>query len=100
VEGSPIPHALVVLHPIEGSSEAPKPRGTTDPEGRFQLTTYDTNDGAPEGQFVVTVEQWIRDDPNLPPTNHLPPSFAKTESSGIRILIAKGDNALEPIQIR
>lgn len=99
-DGSPIPHVLVVLHPVDHSLDSPKPRGTTDAEGRYQLTTYDTNDGAPEGQFAVTVEQWIRDNPNLPPSNHLPQSFSKTESSGIRILIAKGENALEPIQIR
>jgi len=99
-DGTPVSHALVVLHPLENTASAPRSRGTTDSEGQFQLTTYDTHDGAPAGQFAVTVEQWIRDDPNLPPRNHLPISFAKTESSGIRISIAPTENQLGPIQIR
>lgn len=99
-DGSPVPHALVVLHPEDQASTVPKPRGTTDDQGRFQLSTYATNDGAPEGNFVVTLEQWYRDDPNDAPKNHLPPTLGKVESSGIRVAISKGENTLEPIQIR
>ncbi len=99
-EGVPVPHALIVLHAIEGQAESPRPRGTTDAEGRFQLTTYDTHDGAPAGEFVVTIEQWIRDNPNQPAKNHLPENLAKRDASGIRLSIAKGANVLEPILVR
>lgn len=99
-DGQPVPHALLVLHPVNDGATAPKPRATTDLEGKFQLTTYDTGDGAPEGNFIVTVEQWIRDDPNEPPKNHLPPALSKKDSSDIRIAISKSENALEPIRLR
>ena len=99
-DGKAVASALIVLHPVDGTSKAPKPRATTDGEGRFQLTTYDTGDGAPDGEFIVTVEQWFRDDPNEAPTNHLPPALGKPDSSGIRITIAKSENALEPIRLR
>jgi hypothetical protein len=98
-DGKAVAGALIVLHPVDSNSVAPRPRATTDGEGRFQLTTYDTGDGAPEGQFIVTVEQWFRDDPNEAPTNHLPPDLGKPDSSGIRISIAKSENTLEPIRL-
>lgn len=99
-DGGAVASALIVLHPVDAKHTAPKPRATTDAEGRFQLTTYDTGDGAPEGDFIVTVEQWYRDDPNEAPTNHLPPALGKPDSSGIRISIAKSENTLEPIRLR
>jgi hypothetical protein len=88
------------LHSIDGDATAPKPRATTDLEGKFQLTTYDTADGAPEGSFVVTVEQWLRVDPNEPPKNLLPQALSNKESSGIRVAISKSENTLEPIRLR
>ncbi|MEI8210620.1 MAG: hypothetical protein WCI02_00585 [Planctomycetota bacterium] len=99
-DGSPVPHALVVLHPIGGSTEAPKSRGTTDEQGIFQLSTYDTSDGAPVGQFSVTIEQWIRDDPNKPPKNHLPPALSRAETSGFQVSITSGVNQINPFEIR
>jgi hypothetical protein len=99
-EGKAVANALLVLHPVDAKTTAPKPRATTDGEGRFQLTTYDTGDGAPDGEFIVTVEQWFRDDPNEAPTNHLPPALGRPDSSSIRISIAKTENSLEPIRLR
>lgn len=99
-DGSPVPHALVVLHPQSGLDTVPKPRGTTDEAGNFSLSTYETADGAPSGEFAVTIEQWIRDDPNNPPKNHLPPGLSKVESSGLKVSIAAGENQLQPFEIR
>ena len=96
----PIANALVVLHPVDASSTAPKPRATTDGDGRFELTTYETGDGAPEGDFVVTVEQWLRDDPNEAPKNKLPGAWSRPDSSSIRVAITKSTNDLPPIRLR
>jgi hypothetical protein len=96
----PIANALVVLHPVDINSEAPKSRATTDADGKFQLTTYITGDGAPEGDFIVTVEQWLRDDPNEAPSNKIPGTWSRPESSQIRIAILKSANQLAPIRLR
>jgi hypothetical protein len=32
------------------------PQAVTDKNGEFQITSYLTNDGAPEGEYVVTIE--------------------------------------------
>ena len=96
----PIANALVVLHPVDINSKAPKSRATTDADGKFQLTTYDTGDGAPEGDFIVTVEQWLGDDPNEAPTNKLPGTWSRPESSTLRIAITKATKELDPIRLR
>ena len=52
-KGAPLPNATVTFMP-EGS--APRnPYGTTDKDGNFQLTSYDTNDGAVPGDYMVTI---------------------------------------------
>ncbi len=55
-EGKPIDEAQVVFHPLDATA-APenRPLGITDDQGRFRLTTFDANDGAPIGAYKVTV---------------------------------------------
>src|SRR5437764_3720406 len=59
-EGQVPEGALVVLHPKNASSPtALRPTAHVQPDGTFQLTTYETGDGAPVGDYVVTVS-WQR----------------------------------------
>jgi hypothetical protein len=51
----PVAGAVVAFHPVGGDADAPRPYGTVDDNGKFQLTTYQPNDGAPVGEYVVTV---------------------------------------------
>jgi hypothetical protein len=55
--GKPAEGVLVIFHPVGDEDDDPnKPRGYTDAEGYFSLTTYEQGDGAPEGNYAVTVE--------------------------------------------
>ena len=57
LDGKPLAEAMVVLHPLTGSVVGgQKPIGFTDQDGRFVLTTYQSGDGAPPGEYAVTVE--------------------------------------------
>jgi hypothetical protein len=59
IDGNPAdPGVLVYLHPqYEEQDRMPiHPKGETDATGAFQVTTYSTHDGAPEGAHLVTVE--------------------------------------------
>lgn len=49
---------LVSLHPqfTETDRMPIHPSGATDATGNFTIMTYNANDGAPEGEYVVTVE--------------------------------------------
>lgn len=69
VDGTPAPAGVVVsLHPqfTETDRLPIHPRGATDDAGRFKITTYNTDDGAPEGEYVVTVEWLQRSGPMSP----------------------------------
>ena len=56
-DNKPVSGASVTFIPLDVSvAEKLRPQGVTDDEGAFTLTTYESNDGAPEGQYVVTIE--------------------------------------------
>ena len=56
VNGKPAGGAMVSLH-AAGKPElgVVTPHGVTDETGKFSLTTYQPDDGAPEGKYQVTV---------------------------------------------
>lgn len=63
-QGRPAAGALVVLHPIGAGFErrewtAGFPRGRAAEDGSFRLTTYEQDDGAPRGKYVLLVS-WSR----------------------------------------
>jgi hypothetical protein len=102
--GQPAVGAFVALHPKDGvGSGVPSPRATVRPDGKFSFTTYDGDDGAPAGEYVLTV-QWykpVRQGNDLVGgPNILPRKYAAASTSDLRIHIAAGENHLEPIQLR
>ncbi|MGA2619741.1 MAG: hypothetical protein ABSF26_19185 [Thermoguttaceae bacterium] len=56
VAGRPAANAEVVLYPIQGQGlSAVRPHATVEADGSYHLTTFATRDGAPAGNFAVTV---------------------------------------------
>jgi hypothetical protein len=54
--------AFVVFHPVGAATEeALRPYGYVQKDGSFSLTTYKKDDGAPEGEYGVTIV-WQRSD--------------------------------------
>jgi hypothetical protein len=51
--GKPATGALVFFHPRATQEE--KPVGKVNEQGEFQLTTYTEKDGAPAGEYVLTL---------------------------------------------
>jgi hypothetical protein len=96
----PVAHAQVVFHPLNGAADAPKPRGRTDANGEFKLTTYDGNDGAPAGQYKVSVELWKTTSADAGPSNHLPAKFADPEKSGLTATVNAGPTKLQPFVLK
>ncbi|MEZ6057260.1 MAG: hypothetical protein R3C01_11205 [Planctomycetaceae bacterium] len=53
--GTPVAHADVVFHP-QGTGDIGKAAsGKTDATGKFELSTFDANDGAVVGKHKVTI---------------------------------------------
>ena len=98
-EGRATPQAYVVFHPVDGDPEAPRPQAYVDRDGSFQLSTYHFGDGAPAGDYIVTVE-WrtfapvrnVQEGDSLPTINRLPTRYASTRTSGLRVRVGPTTN--------
>ena len=100
INGKPAEHATVVLHPVGGGSDDVKARGKVAADGSFKLTTYDADDGAPAGDYRVTVELYLAGRPDEGPSNRLPAKFSKPETSGLTATVASGPTELKPIELK
>jgi hypothetical protein len=103
-QGKPAAGANVVLHPK--SESIPKnvvPSATVKDDGTFQITTYQSGDGAPPGDYTATIEwhKMITDEggsgrgPNV-----LPPQYADAKSSPVSVTVKEGSNDIPPIEIK
>jgi hypothetical protein len=104
VQGEPPQGALLVFHPEQrGGEEALRPTAKVKEDGSFQLTTYDGDDGAPAGDYIVTV-QWNKlvkkgSDYSAGP-NVVPPAYAKPETSPWKVNVAESGKVLESMDIK
>lgn len=58
VDGNPVKDIWVTLHPVGKTGESLLPKAQTDDEGNFKITSYINGDGAPPGEYKITVE-WL-----------------------------------------
>jgi hypothetical protein len=101
VNGRPLPNAQVVLR--SDNPDVPVAQGQTDAEGKFSLTTFNKHDGAPEGDFRVTVAYYRHVQVNgdlLPGPNVLPTKYSDPARTELRVSVRKGDNHLPPITLQ
>jgi predicted small lipoprotein YifL len=105
IRGQPVAGADLWF--FESDGRAPgmaRPYATTDADGRFRLSTYGMNDGAPAGEYRVAVS-WKGPLRGIPPDQRdampelLPPRFSDASTSGIRVQIEPEENTLAPIDL-
>lgn len=101
-QGRPAANAFVIFHPKSPQGDVPSPRSVADAEGRFAVTTYDHADGAPEGEYVVTVElkKLVQKDGEAKAgPNVLPPKYQSKGTSTLLVRVAKGAGEI-PLEIK
>jgi hypothetical protein len=105
LDGRPAPRAIVTFHPA-GAGEELRPSAQTDDQGYFTLTSYGGGDGAPAGDYAVTVT-WFRSFAGRNPAegdestrNVLPPRYASPATSQLRATVSQGPNELPAFQVR
>lgn len=106
-EGRPIPGAIVTLHPVSqaANEQATKsslvvtPFGIVDQDGSFQLTTRAPADGAPEGEYHVTVSWPTKGGDSDNTYEQLPPKYQVAQSSGLKLRVSSGQRELEPLTL-
>jgi hypothetical protein len=99
VDGKPAAAATVTLHPVNPTTELRdvRPTGQTDAEGNFKLTTFAQGDGAPAGEYRVTVA-WYQpaakrgsDGDDQPPRPLLPANYTNPKDTPLRATVKPGD---------
>jgi hypothetical protein len=100
--GQPAANALVVFHPLTTDEKDPiRPRGQVQPDGTFTLSTYQSGDGAPAGDYRVTVELWLSSaNADEGPSNRLPAKYANPQTSGLTARVEAGPTDLQPFQLK
>lgn len=103
LKGEPTHGAILALHPKTPlPAGVPSPRANVGKDGSFAVSTYDSGDGAPEGEYVVTVT-WYKlikngEDSKIGP-NVIPPKYGDPNTSDLIVKIAAGENAIPAIQL-
>ena len=97
--GAPVADATVIFYPETALPDGiHNPIGITDASGRFNLTTLQQNDGAPAGEYRVTIElrakrlageEHVRDGPHL-----LPEKYARPSTTPFRASVKPEANAI------
>lgn len=107
-QGKPLAGVMVVFYPADASAKAPSASGVTDSEGWFSLTTYDPDDGAPEGDYFVGASQApsavrrqspIKKDKSADP-DPLKGRYKDPKKSGLRQHVDKGNNEVDNIVLQ
>lgn len=102
-KGQQMPGALVAFHPKTPLGDGvPTPRASIAKDGTFAVSTYDGNDGAPAGEYVLTF-QWYKLLKNggdvVAGPNVIPPKLGNPATSTATVTIVEGENNLPPIKL-
>ena len=106
-KNQPLEGAVVTFHPKGGDKfKADRPYGMTKEDGTFTLTTG-KEEGAPAGEYVVTLICPERVAPKKAFSTELPESqdrfkgaYADPATSTFKVEIKQGMNQLEPFQLK
>ncbi len=103
VGGVPAKDALVYFWPegIGSGVDAYCPHAEVDENGNFSLSTYEDGDGAPAGNYVVTVE-WpgpLNVITNQREGDKLNGRFSDAKTSKLRAKVEERPNELEPFRL-
>lgn len=99
VDGKPAVGAFVLFIPAQEpvGTPDPRPRATVNEDGSFTLSTYGTDDGAPAGEYLVTVT-WSpegRDD-----EDKLQGRYQNPARSGLKATVKDGPNEIPAFKLK
>ena len=89
VKGQPAYGAYIVFHPADsvGMTKGNKPFARVAQDGTFTITTYNSNDGAPIGDFNVTITWPEEPESRGPSPDRLKGRYETPEKSGLNVHI-------------
>jgi len=103
VKGQALADVMIALHPLdEAKYKTERPVAYTDKEGNFKLTTYSHGDGAPEGEYKLTVMMRPNDgEGGDQPTSKkkIDWKYARPNTTPLKATVKPGDNVLETVNV-
>lgn len=78
------------------------PSTLTDDDGAFRLTTFESGDGAPAGDYTVTViaTYLVKGGQDIPVADLLNGRYADPTQSRLKVTVKEGENALPPFDLK
>jgi len=99
VGDKPARKAFVVFHPAGAEDPAAlRPYGHAGNDGSFQLTTFAPDDGAPAGEYQVSVV-WLADVGGEDPPDQLKGRYRNPQTSKLKVTIREQQNELTPFKL-
>jgi hypothetical protein len=97
-EGEPMAGAMLTFHPLDDKDpRAIRSQATVDAEGNYQLTTYFTGDGAPAGDYAITIywpdrpaanpDEPVEEEVDKLPPDRLAKSFTNPKTTVLRVKV-------------
>lgn len=83
-QGAPLPNAQVTFYPEGGERPA---AGTTDANGAYSLTTFNSNDGAVPGGHTVTVTAYDSSFEGASLTSLIPERYGDSLTSPLQVTV-------------
>ena len=103
VDGKPAPGVQVAFRPLNKPADLDvNPTATTGKDGSFKLTTRAKDDGAPAGDYKVTLTWTIQDGPNEDPRlrKMLPDSYSGPESTPLKATVQAVPTELAAFELK
>lgn len=109
LDGKPVAGATIVFHPIDATNFKwnERPQAKTDDQGRFTLTTYKVDDGAPAGEYRVAIASLDAGaDDGSDQQKHtrgalrLPRNYWSHETSGLTAKVDQQATILAPFELK
>lgn len=101
INGEPATDAVVELHSVskKPDSRNSRPWGLVQADGSYTLTTYAKADGAPPGEYALTL-RWPTDITTPSQVDRLSGAYAKVEKAPLKVTVeAKELNELPPVTL-
>jgi len=105
-DGEPASGAFVVFHPktpAKPGEESPRSTAQVQTDGTFEVTTASQADGAPAGDYAVTV-LWTKPikqgNDTVAGPNVIPPIYSSPDSTPLSVTIKDAPNQIEPFKIK
>jgi len=102
-KGQPTSGAVIHFHPVDEKDGSPA-FGTVGADGSFELTTFDSNDGAEAGEYIVTInwreERKDDDGETVIGRDRLGERYSKRAGSTLRAKVSAGENVVPRFDLK